>query len=80
METLPVRTKTRKVDDLCPDGVRIVVDWESMVVGASIFVPCINTKKATQQIKAYFKQQGWSSEVRTLSENGLLGVRAWRTT
>ena len=27
-----------KVDDLCPDGIRVVVAWDSMVVGASIFV------------------------------------------
>lgn len=71
---------TRKISDLCPDGVRVVVDWDNMVVGSSIFVPCINTKKATKEIKMYFKKQGWSIEVRTLSENGLLGVRAWRTT
>ena len=40
-----------KLDDLDPDGVKIIVDWGKMVVGASVFVPCINTQKATTQCK-----------------------------
>ena len=33
-----------KVDDLNPDGVRIVVKWDDMVVGASVFIPCVKTE------------------------------------
>ena len=39
-----------KTDDLDPDGVRIVVNWENKVVNASIFIPCINVEKAKNQI------------------------------
>ena len=35
-----------RLDDLDPDGVKVVVDWGKMVVGASVFIPCINTQKA----------------------------------
>ena len=70
---------TRKLNDLCPDGVRVVVDWGSMVVGSSIFVPCINTKKATQEIKSLVNEKDWKIESRVCIEDGLLGVRVWRT-
>ncbi len=70
---------TRRLNDLCPDGVRVVVAWDSMVVGASIFVPCINTKKAIRQIKSTTNKKDWKIESRVHAENGLLGVRVWRT-
>ena len=40
-----------KTDDINPDGVRIVIDWPSMVISSSVFVPCINTQLAKQQIQ-----------------------------
>jgi len=70
---------TLKLNDLCPDGVRVVVNWEGMVVGASIFVPCVDTREATKQIKAFFKKKDWKLEFRVHAESDLLGVRAWRT-
>ena len=38
------------LDDLSPDGVRIIVNWDKMVIGASFFVPCLNTHKAKEQV------------------------------
>ena len=70
---------TRRLNDLCPDGVRVVVAWDSMVVGASIFVPCINTKKAREQLKKITNSKKFSTESRVCTENGLLGIRVWRT-
>jgi hypothetical protein len=43
--------KVLKIDDLSPDDIKIVVDWEGLLVGSSAFIPCINTEKAHQQIK-----------------------------
>ena len=28
--------------DISPDGVRIIIDWDTFVVGTSIFIPCVN--------------------------------------
>jgi hypothetical protein len=51
---------TLKLYDVNPDGVRIVVDWGAMVVGSSIFIPCINTNKALQQVKRICVEElGW---------------------
>ena len=38
-----------KISDLNPDGVRIIVAWDELVVGASVFIPCINTEEAMKQ-------------------------------
>lgn len=65
--------------DLAPDGIRIVVNWGSMVVGASFFIPCINTQGAIKDLKRITGERGWSISVKSFIENGKLGVRIWRT-
>ena len=68
-----------KLDDLNPDGVHIVVKWEDMVVGSSVFIPCINTDKAIQQLKTIcFNRKGWDIRAKGVIENPHVGVRVWR--
>ena len=64
--------------DLYPDGVKITVEWDDMVVGASAFIPCINTTKAKQQLKVVFNAKEWALKVDIRVESGFLGVRVWR--
>ena len=47
------------LDDLSPDGVRIIVNWDKMVIGASFFVPCVNTHKAKEQLTTITKDKRW---------------------
>tara|TARA_Y100000004_G_scaffold177078_1_gene218283 strand:- start:91 stop:306 length:216 start_codon:yes stop_codon:yes gene_type:complete len=68
-----------KLDDIAPDGVRIVVRWDKMSVGASVFVPCINARKAREQVNEIFKRKKWKYKAKTTIESGKLGVRIWRT-
>ena len=68
-----------KLDDIAPDGVRIVVRWDKMGVGASVFVPCINARKAREQVNVIFKRKGWKYIAKTTIESNKLGVRIWRT-
>jgi len=68
-----------RTDDLHPDGIRVTVDWDKMVVGASIFVPCINTEEAKKQIAKIAKTKGWETKVFIRIEDGRFGVRIWRT-
>jgi|TARA_R100000479_G_C6311322_1_gene174123 hypothetical protein len=68
-----------KLDDIAPDGVRIIVRWDKMVVGASVFIPCINARKAREQVNVIFKRKGWQYKAKTTIENNKLGVRIWRT-
>ncbi len=67
-----------KSDDLNPDGVRIVVNWGSMVTGSSVFILCVNVQEAVKQIKNVAKTKGWDVETHVRVENNKLGVRIWR--
>ena len=68
-----------KTDDLNPDGVRIVVKWDDMVVGASVFIPCVNTEEAMRQAAKIVVGKGYETEARVVIEDEILGVRIWRT-
>ena len=71
--------KVLKVDDLNPDGLRVTVNWEDMSVGASIFVPCVNTEKGKEQLNKVAKLKEWEFSTQTCIEDGKLGLRALRT-
>ena len=71
--------KPLKIDDLTPDQVKIVVDWDSVVVGASVFIPCVNHVKARKQLLGIAQRKNWDVEIRLRIENGMFGVRMWRT-
>jgi|DEB0MinimDraft_10_1074344.scaffolds.fasta_scaffold37626_3 hypothetical protein len=68
------------IDDLFPDGLPIDVAWDTWRVGQSIFVPCLNTKKAVVQARAVARRKQYTLESQVRIENGYLGVRIWRTT
>lgn len=67
-----------KVDDLCPDRVRVVVMWDKMLIGSSVFVPCIDTQAAKNQATEITKRKGWEIDCQTRIEGKKLGVRIWR--
>ena len=70
-----------KLHDLNPDGVRIVVDWGSMVAGSSIFVTCINTTKALEQVRRICVERfEWEIKAKSCFSGQFLGVRVWRLT
>jgi len=70
--------KVLKIDDLNPDGLRITVNWGVMDVKSSIFIPCINTEKAKDQLKKLAKRKKWEFEVQICIEDKKLGLRVWR--
>ena len=67
-----------RTDDLNPDKVKVIVEWDKMVVGASVFVPCVDTDKAKQQVSKIAEDKGWTIETRVRIENNMFGVRIWR--
>jgi hypothetical protein len=64
--------------DLYPDGVRVVVKWDELQVGMSIFIPCINTNKAVSQVRHITQKRGWDIETKVGAVSGRWGVRVWR--
>jgi len=73
-----VYQKTQTIYDLNPDGIKIVVAWEPMVVGASVFIPCVNTLRAAYQIRKIAELKSWRMITRVRIEAGMFGVRTWR--
>jgi len=67
-----------RLDDLDPDGVHITVNWNKLVVGASVFIPCINTEKARKQLKRVAQMKQYETTTHVCIENGMWGVRMWR--
>lgn len=64
--------------DLCPDGIRIVVPWDDIPVGTSVFVPCLNTLKAIKEFEHIAASRGWYVDARVGINKGKYGVRVWR--
>ena len=71
--------KPLKTDDINPDTVKIIIQWDKMVVGASVFVPCIDTEKAKRQLEKVAELKSWQVAMRVRIENEMFGVRIWRT-
>tara|TARA_Y100001937_G_scaffold53210_1_gene73412 strand:+ start:2343 stop:2564 length:222 start_codon:yes stop_codon:yes gene_type:complete len=69
-----------KKHDLNPDGVRIVVNWNDMVVGSSVFILSINVQEALSQIRDVMNDRGWEYQMQIRVEDEKLGVRVWRLT
>ena len=69
-----------KKNDLNPDGVRIIVNWDDMVAGSSVFILSVNTQEALSQIKNVMNDKGWKYQMQIRVEDEKLGVRVWRLT
>ena len=72
-----MRQEILKNFDLDPDCVRVEVNWDKMVVNASVFIPCVNTQKATQQAKKIAEKK-WEFKIHIRIEDNKLGIRIWR--
>ena len=70
--------KPLRLDDLDPDGVKISIKWDKFVVGASVFIPCIDTEKAKKQLKRVASLKQYQISIQIRIENGMWGVRTWR--
>lgn len=70
--------KVPKIGDLYPDGVTITVDWDAMDVEMSVFIPCIDSEKAKEQVKKVAKGRGWKMKYQARIEDARFGLRVWR--
>jgi hypothetical protein len=68
-----------RLDDVGPDGVRLIVDWDTCRVGDSVFIPCVNVVKAHKQVAKIFARRQWTFRIHVCTEHNILGVRIWRT-
>ena len=73
-----IRQGILRTDDLNPDGVRIIVNWDAMVTSSSVFILCINVTLAVEQVNDVAKRRNWQIKTQVRVENEKLGVRVWR--
>lgn len=66
------------IDQIAPDGLLIVVEWDNMRVGSSVFIPCIDTTEAIKQVRRIFERKGWRMRIAIRPEKGIWGIRIWR--
>lgn len=57
----------------------VVIDWARFVVGASIFIPCLNRDEVEEHVLNQCSRFGYKTTVKQVIEKGMYGVRAWRT-
>ena len=53
--------------------------YEAMEIGDSFFIPTMKPAYMTYVIDTTAKKAGFKVKVFTVTENGVLGIRTWRT-
>jgi hypothetical protein len=65
-------------DAVTPDGLPIVVEWDKLDVGASVFIPAVNLTKLSNQIRDVARRKQMTVKGFTRIEAGKYGMRFWR--
>ena len=60
-------------------GVTYEVPWETVDVGDSFFIPCVDTSSAVTRMREKIKRLNWDMTYEVRIEAGKWGVRFWRT-
>jgi hypothetical protein len=63
---------------VCPDGKQVIVHWELLKPGMSVFIPAVNLSKLKKQVKGIAKKNEFVIKGAERIEGGLLGMRFWR--
>ena len=70
------RAKKGHID---PDGVLINVRWDLLEKDMSVFIPCVNTVRAMNQVKYISRTLDIKLKSTVRIERGRYGIRVWRT-
>jgi hypothetical protein len=63
---------------VCPDGVVIGINWYSLDIGMSFFVPAVNLPILSKQVQKIADYKNLTLKGYERIENGKLGMRFWR--
>ena len=64
--------------EINPDGVPIAEVSESLVIGASVFIPAVNMTALIRQMRVAARKRNMTLKHAERIESGKLGVRFWR--
>jgi len=71
------KSKTEYV--LTLDEGEFTIYWDEFIVGSSFFIPCTDLMGAKTKINRHAGNCGYKVKSYTVIEQGMLGVRVWRT-
>lgn len=60
------------------EKVEYEVNWNSFTKGYSIFIPCLDCRKAKKEIMPVFKRLKFKVLTKVTIEDGIRGLRIWR--
>lgn len=79
LDPRPLRVKNHLGKGIVyPDGIPMKIHWEALTVGASVFVPAVNTDELKRQLRRIATLQGIKIKCVDRIESHKLGVRFWR--
>jgi hypothetical protein len=55
------------------------IEWKRFKVGASFFVPCLLIEDGKANIRAVTRRLGFRVIIKPVIEEGIKGLRIWRT-
>lgn len=61
------------------EKVEYQINWKKFKPGYSFFIPCLNAKTATKDICTEVKRFKYKVITKVTIEDGVRGVRVWRT-
>jgi len=61
------------------EGIEYEIDWAAFKRGTSFFIPCVDTDKAKQKVQTVLRRIGMRAAYRRSFEDGIVGLRVWRT-
>lgn len=60
------------------EGIPVVIEWHAMKLGASFFIPALDTDPLIEQVLSEAKKRKFKLVCKEVVENGLIGIRFWR--
>lgn len=70
--------KVMREGQVCPDGVVIGINWDSLDIGMSFFVPAVNLPILSKQVQKIADYKNLTLKGYERIESGKLGMRFWR--
>jgi hypothetical protein len=59
-------------------GLSFRINWAKFAVGASFFIPCLDTEVALAEITTVTKRLGYKIKTQVSVDEGIYGLRVWR--
>ena len=59
-------------------GIDFNINWSKFIVGASFFIPCLDSDIALKQIKRATRRLKFRIKTQVVIERGIQGLRVWR--